>query len=228
MPEFAGFAGPDPNQNVLNLSNVAWRNIHVVAAGVPPPGKIKLGNIVVANHMERVIRTQVGLEMLDAAANPTSSRRNEVWITATRSSLERLREHLGDPPFLELLQDDTFHLVNVNTGIPKLDLRPGEVLEFSLQCVPHRQTKGYAIRATQFALEGASRRTIGGQRSWPVKSKDSPPEGAVLFASLSTLAMDDTVRFSATPRPAKQEKNESELRRRNALSPSARYRLTEA
>lgn len=163
MPEFAGFAAPDLNQNVLNLSNVAWRNIHVVAADATPPGKIKLGNIVVANHMERVMRTQVGLEMLDAAANPTSSRRNEVWITATGSSLERLREHLGDPPFLELLQDDTFRLVDVNTGIPKLDLRPGEVLEFGLQCVPHQQAKGYAIRATQFALEGASRRTIGGQ-----------------------------------------------------------------
>ena len=120
-----------------------------------------------------------------------------------------------------------FRVVDVNTGIPKLDLRPGEVLEFSLQCVPHRQTKGYAIRATQFALEGASRRTIGGQRSWPVKSKDSPPEGAVLFASLSTWPW-MILPVLCTPRPAKQEKNESELRRRNALSPSARYRLTEA
>ena len=161
IPEFAGFAGTDLSQNVLNLSTVAWRNIHIVPP--PPPGMIKFGTIVVANHTERVVRTQIGLEILDAAANPTNARRDEVWITARGNSLERLREHLGDPPVLVDSQEGTFRVVDVVTGIPRLDLRPGEVLEVGLQFIPHKRAKGHAIRATQFALEGESRRTIGGQ-----------------------------------------------------------------
>jgi hypothetical protein len=161
IPEFAGFAGSNLNQNVLNLSTVAWRNIHIVPP--PPPGMIKFGNIVVANYTERVMRAQVVLEILDAAAKPTNSRRDEVWITAKGNSLERLREHLGDPPVLERSQDGAFRVVDVVRGIPEIDLRPGEVLEFGLQYVPHKQAKGYAIRVTQFALEDESRRAIGGQ-----------------------------------------------------------------
>jgi hypothetical protein len=68
-PEFAGFQGPDLNQNVLEFSKVAWRNIHIV----PPAAKMKMGDIVVANHTDRVMHAKIAFEILDAAASPIGS-----------------------------------------------------------------------------------------------------------------------------------------------------------
>ena len=52
---------------------------------------------------------------------------------------------------------------NLSRGIPHLDLRPGEVLSVGLAYVSELKAEGYVVRVTQVALEGDSRRTIGGQ-----------------------------------------------------------------
>lgn len=158
-PEFAEFQGPDLNQNVLKLNNVAWRNIHIVLPAV----KMKMGNLVVANHTDRDMLAQVGFEILHAAAKPIDPASAKLLITPKGVTLEKLREHQADPPSLEDLGHGTFRVLDSATGIPHLDLRPGDVLTFGLEYVPDQEAKGYVVRATQFSLEDASRKTIGGQ-----------------------------------------------------------------
>jgi len=51
-PEWEGFrVGVDLNDNVLKLSNVAWRNIHLL-----PAVRMKMGNVVVAKAKDYVVR----------------------------------------------------------------------------------------------------------------------------------------------------------------------------
>jgi hypothetical protein len=157
-PEFTGFQGPDLNQNVLKLNKVAWRNIHIV-----PVAKIQMGDVVVANHTERDMLAQVAFEILDDAAKPIDPAGARLLITPQGAALEKLREHQVDRPFLEGLGHGTFRVLDIATGIPNLHLRPGEVFSFGLEYVPNQEAKGYAVRATQFSLEGVYRKTIGGQ-----------------------------------------------------------------
>jgi hypothetical protein len=157
-PEWEGFQGPDLNQNVLNFSNVVWRNIHIV-----PVARMKMGDMVVANHTGRDMLAQITFEVLDATARPLDPSNIRLLITPKGNALEKLRQHQGDRPFLEDLGQGTFRVLDIVNGIPYLDLRPGEVLPFGLEYVPNQESKGYVVRATQFSLEGASRNTIGGQ-----------------------------------------------------------------
>jgi hypothetical protein len=158
-PEFEGFQpGTDLNQNVLKFSNVAWRNIHIV-----PVAKMKMDDMVVANHTDRDMLAQIAFEILDASARPIDPAGARLLITPRGAALEKLCEHQVDRPFLEDLGQGTFRVLDIAMGIPHLDLRPGEVLAFGLEYVPDQEAKGYAVRATQFSLEGASRKTIGGQ-----------------------------------------------------------------
>jgi hypothetical protein len=158
-PEFEGFQGTDLNQNVLRFSHVAWRNIHIV----PPGAKMKMGDMVVANHTDRVMHAHIAFEILDATASPIDPAGARLLLTPQGAALEKLREHPVDRPFLEDLGQGTFRVLDIATGIPRLDLRPGEVLSFGLEYMPDREAKGYAVRAIQFALEGASQKAIGGQ-----------------------------------------------------------------
>jgi hypothetical protein len=157
-PEWEGFQGPNLNQNVLKLSNVAWRNIHIV-----PVAKMKMGDMVVANHTGQDMLAQIAFEILDAAARPIDPADARLLITPKGVALEKLREHQVDRPFLEDLGHGTFRVLDTATGIPRLHLGPGEVLHFGLEYVPDQEAKGYAVRAIQFSLEGASQKTIGGQ-----------------------------------------------------------------
>ncbi len=158
-PEFAGFQGPDLNQNVLKSNKVAWRNIHIV----PVVAKMHLGDIVVANYTARDMRAQIAFEILDASGSPINPAGAELLITAQGAALEKLREHQGDHPFLEELGHGTFRVLDVVTGMPHLDLQPGATLSFGLAYVPAQAATGYAVRATQFAFDGTFQRTIGGQ-----------------------------------------------------------------
>jgi hypothetical protein len=157
-PAFEGFQGLDLNQNVLRLGEVAWRNIHIL-----PAATMRLGDMVVANHTGRDMRTQITFEILDEAATPIDSAGAVLSITPKGAALDKLGGHQAERPFLEELGDGPFRLLDVTTGIPRLDLRPGEVLPFGLTYVPAREARGYAVRSTQFALEGVARKTIGGQ-----------------------------------------------------------------
>jgi hypothetical protein len=151
--------GGDLNDSVLGFSNVAWRNIHIVHTAP----QMKMGNMVVSNHRDRDMLAQISFEILDAAARPIDPAGVRLLITARGAALEKLHEYQDDRPFLEDLGHGSFLVLDVATGIPHLDLRPEEVLPFGLEYVPDQESKGYVVRATQFSLEGASRKTIGGQ-----------------------------------------------------------------
>lgn len=149
---FPEFEGSNLNQNVLKLGNVAWRNIHIVRTA-----KKELGDLVVANLTDARMLAQVGFEVLGDAANAQLS------LTPKGAALDKIREHDANRRSLEDLGHGTFRVLDPATGIPHLDLLPGEVLRFALESVPERDGKGHAVRATQFALEGGTRTTNGGQ-----------------------------------------------------------------
>jgi hypothetical protein len=157
-PEFDGFDDPDLNVDVLQFSNVAWRNIHIVGVGA-----MKMGNLVVANHSRRGMHAQIAFEILDEKARPIDPAGGRLLITPGGAALEKLREHRSDRPFLEDLGHGRFRVLDVAVGIPRLDLRPGEVVVFERAYVPGREGKGHAVRAIQSAYDGAFRKTIGGQ-----------------------------------------------------------------
>lgn len=155
-PAFPEFEGTNLNQNVLKLSNVAWRNIHIV-----PTAKMEMGDLVIENQSDRPMRAQVAFEVLDEAGRTTRPNAGVV-LTPNGIALEKLRQRELDGVF-ENLGNGRYQLRDAGTGIPQLDLLPGDVLHFGVEYVAEDETRGHAIRATQFAMEGTSRTTIGGQ-----------------------------------------------------------------
>jgi hypothetical protein len=157
-PEFAEFEGPNLNLNVLGHNDVAWRNIHVVSAGQP-----KLGMMVVENDTTREMLAQVGFEVLDSAGRPVDPARGQLLLTPDGAALETLRRHQTAPSALEDMGGGRFRVVDPAAGIPRLDLQPGDVVAFGVEYAPGRAAGGYAVRATQYSVEGGSRETVGGQ-----------------------------------------------------------------
>jgi endoglucanase len=162
-PEFEGFSGPDLNANVLALSTAAWRNIHIVSVPKLLP-KMKLGDVVLSNHTDRDMRTQLAFEILGGSARPINPPNGALFITPRGAARERLRENYeAGRRYLEDMGDGVFRVVDISRGIQLVDLRPGEELPFALEYVPDRDEKGYAVRAVQFSLDGGGRTLIGGQ-----------------------------------------------------------------
>ena len=131
--------------------------------GETPAAKLMMGDMVVANHTDQDMLVQIAFEILDAAARPIDPAGARLLITPKGAALEKIRERQGDCPFLEDLGQGTFRILDIATGIPHLHLQPGEVFPFGLEFVPDQESKGYAVRAIQFSLEGTDRKTIGGQ-----------------------------------------------------------------
>lgn len=157
-PEFDGFQGTNLNQNVLALNEAGWRNIHIT-----PAVKMQLGHMVVANYTAKEMHAHIAFEILDASARPINPSGATLLITPKGAALDKLREQQVDRPYLEAMGHGTFRVLDIDTGIPHLRLKPGEILPFGLEYVPDHEAKGYVVRATQFSLEGAVRETIGGQ-----------------------------------------------------------------
>jgi len=161
---FEDFECPKLNESVLKLNNVAWHNIHITAPPkVLPPGKMKLGEVVIANHTNREMWAQLAFEALDATAKPINPVNIRLLVEPEAAALEKLRAHQDDRPALEDLGHGTYSVLDAAMGIPHLDLRPGEALRFGLSYILERSARGYAVRAIQYAREGATRKVIGGQ-----------------------------------------------------------------
>lgn len=156
--EFEGFLGSDLNQNVLKLSTVAWRNIHIV-----PVTAKALGDFAVSNDTDRNMRAHIAFEVLDARARPLDPAGARLSITPRGAALDRLKTAQSSDPSLKELEHGAFEILELARGISRLDLRPGEIFSFGLAYVSERKAEGYVVRITQVALEGDSRRTIGGQ-----------------------------------------------------------------
>jgi endoglucanase len=155
---FDGFTGPDLNANVLRFSHVAWHNIHVLPA---QPHMHRLGNLVVANHTDGDVRVQVAFEVLDDRAQAAESA-GRITLAPSGVALERIRE-FGDPENLDEIGEGTFRVVDPATGIVGLYLRPGDGLDFGLELAADEDASGYALRATQYTIDGDERTPIGGQ-----------------------------------------------------------------
>jgi hypothetical protein len=146
------------NANVLKLSNVAWRNIHIL-----PKPKMKLGQIVVANHTHRPMEAQLAFEIIEATGRLLRLPRGSLILSPDSAALEKLRRHRGERTPYDDLGDGRVRVVDLATGLPSLDLAPEEVLHFGLEYTPEREAAGHAVRAIQFSLEGSSRAIVGGQ-----------------------------------------------------------------
>jgi len=158
-PAFAGFRGPDLNQNVLNSSKVAWRNLHIV----PVARDAEMGNVVVANQTRQVMVARITFEVLDDGAMLVDPGRGRLVLTPDETTLEKLRQRPDDGPDLEGLGDGGFLVRDVGKGIPELDVEPGELLTIGLDYAPEGEATGYAVRVTQFDVDDGSRTPIGGQ-----------------------------------------------------------------
>ena len=157
-PAFEGFQGPNLNQNVLKLSRVAWRNIHIV-----PVAKRWLGDMLVSNHTDGDMRCRIAFEIVDASGRPIDPAGGRLLITPQGVAVERLQEHEDNRRELEDLGGSTFRVVDISAGISRLDLRPGDVLPFGLEYVPVHQPPGYAVRAIQLSRSGDAEHPTGGQ-----------------------------------------------------------------
>jgi endoglucanase len=150
---FEGFSGPNLNDNVRNLSRVAWRNIHIVPVPKMWADKLKLGNVVATNAAPGDMHAQLAFEFLDEWARPVDPPAGTLLLTPQGAA----RERPGGNP------DGTIRLADLARGISLPGVRPGEVLPFALESVPDRARPGYAVRAVQYAVEGARRTAVGGQ-----------------------------------------------------------------
>jgi endoglucanase len=176
---FDGFSGPNLNQNVLAFSHVAWRNIHIVPVAADWRGQ--LGELVLANHTDWHLETEVAFEPLDGWARPVDPL-DDGWLTLTprgEATLERLRSLPGLAGSLEDLGHGTYRLRTSRAGIAGLRLGPGEQLPFQVafplaaeapsdyaaaQSDDAAARSGYAaVRAVQYAVDGGRRIPIGGQ-----------------------------------------------------------------
>ncbi|WP_405064954.1 glycoside hydrolase family 5 protein [Kribbella sp. NBC_01510] len=155
---FDGFKDSDLNQNVLDLSHVAWRNIHII-----PVAMRLLGELVVANHTTHAMNTQVTFELLDARGRPAGEGAEQFILLPHDAALARIRD-LDDPNGnIEDLGEGAYRLLDPTAGIDGLALRSGEHLRFGLEWAPDDGAPGHAVRATQYALEAGERIPIGGQ-----------------------------------------------------------------
>lgn len=157
-PEFDGFQGPNLNQNVLNLSTVAWRNIHIV-----PVSAKTLGDFVVANHTTRHMLTHLVFDMLDAKAKVVKPGDATLSIMPRGTALDKIKTAKNVHAFLKERGHGKFGILDTANGLPPLDLKPAEILFFGLAYASERDATGQVVRVTQFAMDGAARKTIGGQ-----------------------------------------------------------------
>jgi hypothetical protein len=159
-PQFDGFQGPDLNLNVLQWSDVAWRNIHIV----PVMAEMRLGDLVVTNQTDDEMLVQISFALLDDTATVLDGNRGQLLIAPRDPSAEeRLRDLMGRLPILEDLGHGTYRVLELARGIPELRVRPAEALALALTYAPDEPGRGYALRATQTVFEGVSPGIVGGQ-----------------------------------------------------------------
>jgi hypothetical protein len=157
---FEGFQGPNLNQNALTFSHVGWRNIHIV-----PVAADWLGELVVANHADWEVVTEIAFEPLDRWARPVDPL--DGWLAlAPRGdvALERVRGLATLADHLEPVGHGMYRVIDPAAGITGLALGPGEELPFRLGFIPEAERAGHAaLRVTQYAVDNDARVPVGGQ-----------------------------------------------------------------
>ncbi|SEQ40313.1 hypothetical protein SAMN04488038_10667 [Solimonas aquatica] len=159
---FAGFPGSDLMSDVLALRSVAWRNIHIIAPNtIQKMGRFPtLGVVRVQNTSTREISTQLEFEILDGHRRAARHEGAQLLLEPHGRLLEQLA---GAHHALEAPYPGIYQLRDPKRGLPQLRLAPGETQSLTLSYVLEKAVKGFAIRVTQYALEGETRTIIGGQ-----------------------------------------------------------------
>jgi hypothetical protein len=153
---FDGFSGTNLNLNVLTLSHVAWRNIHI-----DPGVHADLGEMVIANPHSFEIHVEVAFQGLDEHGDPVDQDGDLITLIPRRHALERLHD-LGTS--LTEVGGGRFRLAEPTRGIASLGLAAEEQLPFALEVAAQEApTAVAAVRATQYALERGERVPVGGQ-----------------------------------------------------------------
>lgn len=169
---FEGFVSPDLNQNVLALSQVGWRNIHIVAVDADWSGQ--LGELVVANHNDWEVDTEITFVPLDGWARPVDPLGGRLTIAPRGDAvIARVQDLAGVTDTLQEVGHGVYHVTDPVTGIAGLTLRAGEELTFQVAFTAEASKlalfeadnpAGYAaLRVVQYAGEGEDRVPVGGQ-----------------------------------------------------------------
>jgi hypothetical protein len=108
------------------------------------------------------MHAQVRFEILDSRRTALKSPAPTLFIAPREDGIERIRKYQSRQPFLEDAGAGTFRVLDPETGIPGVDLDPSEVLRLRLSCASDEKAS-YAVRATQYSIEGATRKIVGGQ-----------------------------------------------------------------
>ncbi len=159
---FDGFSGPDLNANVLALSHVAWRNIHIV-----PVAAKHLGELLVANETGSDLTIEIAFEPLDPWLHPVDPP-EQGWLTLTprgAATIERIHSLAMVSDTLEVLEHGTYRIREQGASLAGLRLDPGEQVPLGLTVMPSIDFEaGYAaVRAVQYAILDGRRTPIGGQ-----------------------------------------------------------------
>lgn len=153
-PSFDGFEGPNLNANVLRSSRCAWVNIHISSVG-----SLSMGSAVLANNTSAVAQMQANFETLDASGKPFSS--VGLILSAQGMSLRKLADLARDGRFLKDIGHGNFSFGS-DAKTLSVTLRPGEKFWFNLK-PPANGAADYAVRVTQYQVNGSTREIVGGQ-----------------------------------------------------------------
>ncbi|RBY97941.1 hypothetical protein DQ237_03335 [Blastococcus sp. TF02-8] len=151
QPWYDGFTGTNLNTNILRMSHVASRNIHV-----DPAGRNAFHHLVVANPHGWAEEVEIGFEPLDRwreLVDPFDGRLFLVPHRELRGRLGRL-ENLVDAGHGRLA------VLEPARGIRGLVLEPGERLSLAVEWESERTP---ALRTVQYAVEEGRRVPAGGQ-----------------------------------------------------------------
>ena len=194
-PEEWSFNTGDDTQyvNVTNNRGVAQRNIKITEAGATGDLRKQIFPILGGNYGAVERSTWFGLETVNYEGVPAKIPA-EVTVVASGKSLERFLEAEHESKLqkilceivhvieellgFEHLGEGRFRWNDLEKGMHKLRLRPGDQLPFIVEFTPEEGVKDYAVRITQYQERDGKAVATGGQtfvcgnvKGYPVRTR---------------------------------------------------------
>ncbi|TFV44381.1 cellulase family glycosylhydrolase [Blastococcus sp. TF02A_35] len=166
QPWYDGFTGTNLNTNILRMSHVASRNIHVV-----PPGQNRFGSLVVENPHREPWRVALAFEPLDPWQQPLPSVQGRLVLRPPEHVLHRLR---GMDNLTEA-GPGRVALVEPGRGLQGLVLEPGErlavPLEWEGEAAPALRAVAYDTETGPGTPTGGQTFVLGEVEGWTVEER---------------------------------------------------------
>jgi hypothetical protein len=157
-----GMAFPESGNligNVLDNAALAWRNIHISKTAMKVGGT----GIIAANYTGSPMHTRIGLQLLDAQGRPADFAPGTMRLKFSQAARAKLENTDYNRDMLLQEEGGEFLMKEPGLGLEHLILAPGETFACVLAYTPADSAQGYAITATQYALEDGGERIVGGQ-----------------------------------------------------------------